>query len=1152
MSEIRLNIDGRELRGYEGQTVLEIARENGIQIPTLCQDDRVKMYGSCGVCVVEAEHTPKLLRSCSTYASDGMVIKTDTRRVRDTRKTALELLLSDHTGDCRPPCVLACPAQTDCQGYVGLIAMGEYDEALKLVKNKIPLPGSIGRVCPHPCEQACRRDLVEEPINIAALKAFVANKDMELAAGNGDAAELLVPETGEDTGKKVAVIGGGPGGLTAAYFLRQQGHRVEIFDKMPTMGGMLYYGIPEYRLPKDYLSAEIESIHRMGVTFHNNIQVGKDISLDWLREQFNAVIVAVGAWTSTSLRCQGEELEGVIGGIDFLQTVALDRAPLTGRSIAVVGGGNTAMDCARTAIRLGADKVYNIYRRTRDEMPAEDIEIEEAMEEGVEFKFLTNPIEVVEEGGCGKCSSMRLQIMELGEPDASGRRAPVAVEGAEETVEVDTVIVAIGQKLDVSGFEAIERTRWGTIAADESTFRTSLEGVFAIGDATNNGADIAITAIGEAKKAAEVVDSFLAGEETGYRAPYLVTREVTADMLADKPKVPRKNPCHRSPAERRDNFLEVNYSLTDEQAQAEAARCLECGCHDYFECQLIDYANQYDVQPQKYAGEVHHRENTGEHPFIQRNPDKCILCGLCVRICDEVVGPTALGLVGRGFDTLVAPSLELPLNQSGCISCGQCVHVCPTGALTETMLAPKQVPTAELFTPTTCSFCSVGCSQKLTHTGGQLLRALPTNDNPAEALLCMKGRFGFGEIDKEPRLTSPLLRTPEGALEEVSWRDGLTWLAKKLQSIQTIHGRDSVGVAVSERYTNEEIDAIAAYTEQVLGTGNLFSFGKTESGLADVLGRDASTADFDELENTGLILLVESDIQRPHLIAGLRVRKAVQRGAKLIVLNSFESAADDLAAIKLDPGEDLSLLRQLAKAVLTASTAKGLEGAEELLASLADVEVSGGAQAVADEYLKAKKAVIVFEQNRVTSDAARLLGDIALAGGHAFGGRNGVIQLKPGANSQGLADRGVKALGEIDLAALKGLVVFGEDIDPGKLSHLELLAVQDLHLTAAAEAANLVLPATSYAEVEGSYTNTVGSIGPVHKAVDSPVALDNVEQIRELARVVGAELSVASAETTDSMPARLAVVDNGPLQMQTASTNQLYNRLAAFAKEQGL
>ncbi len=242
--KLRLNINGIEVTGFPGQTVLEVARENGIDIPTLCYDERVKVYGACGLCVVEMEGSPKLFRSCATAIEDGMVIKTNTPKVKESRKIALELLMSDHTGDCRPPCALNCPAGTDCQGYVGMVANGEFKEAVKRVKDTFPLPSSIGRVCPHPCETACRRQMVEEPISIAFIKSFIGDKD--LASGHP-----YMPECEEATGHTVAVIGGGPAGLTAAYQLRRKGHDVTIYDAMPKMGGMLRYGIPEYRLPNN-------------------------------------------------------------------------------------------------------------------------------------------------------------------------------------------------------------------------------------------------------------------------------------------------------------------------------------------------------------------------------------------------------------------------------------------------------------------------------------------------------------------------------------------------------------------------------------------------------------------------------------------------------------------------------------------------------------------------------------------------------------------------------------------------------------------------------------------------------------------------------------------------------------------------------------
>ncbi|MCL2096256.1 MAG: FAD-dependent oxidoreductase [Oscillospiraceae bacterium] len=680
MKQIKLNINGNEVIGFEGQTILNIALENGIEIPTLCHDDRVEIYGSCGICVVEVEGSPRLFRACASPASDGMVIKTNTERILKSRKITLELLLSDHDGDCRAPCALKCPAETDCQGYIKLIAGGEYSKALGLIKDKIPLPASVGRVCPHPCEEACRRELVEEPLAVCALKRFAADYD-----------DNIIPDIIE-SGKKVAVIGGGPGGLSAAYFLRLYGREVSVYDAMPQMGGMLRYGIPEYRLPKKILQKEIDNIENTGVKFHNNIKIGRDITLGELRSNYDAVIIAAGAWSSMGLGCPGEELEEVIGGIDFLRDINFSNIDLTGKKIAVVGGGNTAMDACRTALRLGADSVYNIYRRTKNEMPAEKIEISEAEEEGVIFKNLTNPIEIISEEN--KIKAVRLQIMELGEPDSSGRRKPVEIPGKEEILEADTVIVAIGQKLNAEGFEEIERTKWGTIIADENNFATNLDGVFAIGDATNNGADIAVSAIGEAKKAAGIINLYLTDgklPDVPENKEIILKSEKTPEDFSEKEKSPRVKTNRREPDERRGDFLEIDKIFTEEEAKREASRCLECGCGAFnrSECKLIDYANKYKARPDNFKGELNKNIKKYIQDAILHDPGKCILCGLCVRICggrqsklikSKDGDGTLLGLTNRGFHTVVNPDFAA-LSGFACKTCGKCAEACPTGAL---------------------------------------------------------------------------------------------------------------------------------------------------------------------------------------------------------------------------------------------------------------------------------------------------------------------------------------------------------------------------------------------------------------------------------------------------------------------------------------
>ena len=669
---VNLTIDNIPVSVEEGTTVLAAAAKAGIEIPNLCFREELKPYGACGVCVVEVEKCPKLLRACATKVAEGMVVRTTGERALKARKLALDLLMGDHDGDCIGPCKLNCPAHTDCQKYVKEIAEGRFADAVSTIMEVFPLPASIGRVCPHPCETACRRKHVEAPISIAHLKYFAADQVRK----DGTAHPISVAPA---TGKKVGIIGGGPAGLTAAFKLVQKGHEVTVVDQMPEMGGMLRYGIPEYRLPKAVLKIETDAIAALGVRYVNNFKIGRDESFESFRSRFDAVIVANGAWRSSAMRVKGEELKGVWGGIDFLREVATGGKPGIGDRVAIVGGGNTAMDACRTAVRLGAKDVYIIYRRTRKEMPADDIEIVEAEEEGVKFKFLCAPDEIL--GADGRVSGMRLQVMELGEPDERGRRRPVPVEGKFEEIALDSVIAAIGQKNDPDGFADLPQTKWGTISADALNFATAIPGVFACGDTVNDGAGIAIGAIGQANEAAFAVDAYLNGGAYRPVKPVLSEREVTDKDFADRERIERVKMPHRSPEERRNDFKEVNLGLSPEAAMAEARRCLECGCHDYSDCRLIRYANQLRSDVKRLKGEFHPGFVETKLVCIERNQRKCIGCNLCVRVCEEKAKKGILGLVDRGFKTVIKPEFDNPETIAVCKDCRMCVEMCPTGAL---------------------------------------------------------------------------------------------------------------------------------------------------------------------------------------------------------------------------------------------------------------------------------------------------------------------------------------------------------------------------------------------------------------------------------------------------------------------------------------
>ncbi|MGI6204320.1 MAG: FAD-dependent oxidoreductase [Anaerovoracaceae bacterium] len=1092
MNKFRLNIDGKEVFGLPGQTVLEVARENDIYIPTLCYDERTTIYGACGICVVEVEGNPKLVKACATEIAPGMVVMTRTERVTESRKTNLELLVSNHNGDCKGPCSVNCPAHTDCQGYVGLIANGEYEKAYELIKDKIPLPASIGRVCPHPCEDECRRGLVDDPISIMALKRFAADRALM-------SPDQYLPEIDEPTGKSVAIIGGGPMGLSAAYFLRQKGHDVTIFESMPKLGGMLRYGIPEYRLPKEVLDSEIEIISEMGVEMIPNTKVGEDIAFEDIRSKYDAVLLGIGAWVSTGVRCPGEDADGVIGGIDFLRKVVRNEEIDFGKKVAIVGGGNTAMDACRTAVRLGAKEVYNIYRRTKNEMPADMLEIEEAEEEGVVFKNLRNPKEILKDEN-GHVKQVVLQVMELGEPDASGRRRPVPVEGETETIDIDTMILAIGQAVDASAFD-VEKTRKNAIAYDTETFMTSMPGVFAGGDCGNDKISIAIESIADAKKVSGVIDSYLNGEVIKYETPYVVERtDVTEKTFEDRERMCREKADQLTAAQRKNNFSEVVYEgLTEEQAVREASRCLECGCHDYFECQLIELSRMYGVEPERFAGEKNLIDFEDDHPFIVRDPNKCILCGRCVRVCDEVMGVGALGLVHRGFDTVVKPTLEKPLAESGCESCGQCVTCCPTGALQERLSIKKEVPVDTDTTVTTCANCSVGCTLDVESYGQLLYKAVPDSDGRVNAgICCGKGKWGFDAAVKEDRLTDPLIKDGR-KLVPTDYHNALVRMAKGLEFTKVRNGEGSIAVSISDRYTNEEAYAIKKFADAV--GAKTFTFNRRKSGVAEVLGleREASPNTIDELLSTNVIL-VPGFIKNRNPVIWNKIKQAAEAGAEVYVINAGDAADSWQFANVIETKDSTAVLRRIAKALIKEGCESDAEGFEEFKKSLSSVRATSECTEIAKAYAEAKKAMIVYQQNVLSEEAAMLIAEIAVLSGHIGKPRDGILEVKPKNNSQGLVDLGITDGAEA-LEGVKGLIVFGEDPEGVDLSKLEFLGVVDIYLTETAKKADVVIPGTGVESALGTFTNTERRMMQVAPSISEGDMLLNWEIAAELAHI---------------------------------------------------
>lgn len=495
-------------------------------------------------------------------------------------KTPSERFLHfNHEDDCLAPCRQTCPAEINIPLYIAQIKKGDYEGAVHTIRERNPLLLSCGRVCPHPCEDNCRRGIEDDPVSINQLKRFAADFEMN----SGKRFPISVAPL---TGKKIAVVGGGPAGLSCAFFLRRLGHEVTIYDAMPKLGGMIRYGIPEYRLPKKVLDWEIQGILDLGIDARVNMTFGKDFDMEHLvSDGYDAVFMGIGAWKDSSLRVEGENLDGCYTGIDFLSRLAGGEALPVKKTAVVIGGGNTAIDCTRNLIRYGAEKVYIVYRRTKNEMPANDVEIEAAEHEGVEFIFLAAPM-MVKGDEEGKVTHLEYRKMELGEPDASGRRRPVPIEGSETLLETDMVITAIGQSPDISFTERtqerlseLKTTRWNTFDVDPDTLQTSISYIFAAGDAAT-GPSLVVEAIGGGRRAARSIHQYVSGEKVAAVPGELNKKYIDGTLFESLTGVEKKTRCEMEelPVEERiKSFAEVDQVIKEDTAIAESKRCLQCG-----------------------------------------------------------------------------------------------------------------------------------------------------------------------------------------------------------------------------------------------------------------------------------------------------------------------------------------------------------------------------------------------------------------------------------------------------------------------------------------------------------------------------------------------------------------------------------------------
>jgi pyruvate ferredoxin oxidoreductase beta subunit len=656
---LSVNINDRWFDAETGETVLDVARREGIDIPALCSLEGTAAWGGCRLCLVEVEGVDKLQAACTTWVAEGMSVHTETPRVRARRASYLRMYLSDHNSYCEAPCTHACPTHVDIPGYLAALAAGDAAGAAVIARDELPFPGVLGRICPRYCEPVCRRGDVDEAIAICDLHRAAADH----------ARPRLTPSMA--TGKRVAVVGAGPAGLAAAWFLTTRGHQVTVYDSEPQPGGALRYLVPEFRLPASVLDAELKPLWEAGARFVGDSKANYQSEPQGLFDAgFDAVILSTGAKPAET-KAAGKR---TLSALEFLRQQRDGRAQKLSGRVVVLGGTITAVDAARVALRSGAEAVTVRSRFTAENVPAGAHEVAAARDEGVAFEFGASE-EIT--GGAPFADATVIVAATNGDP-------------------------GVAHPLTVTG-EHLYPNRF--------TGRTSYPGLFVAGDALG-GTRSAIHAVASGKRAALAVDAQLRGEDLDTlermladyaKMPYLEQLQqsealgATAQRLAERDPVWLKMGAGAEPQARAampksskakrlsglDIEVEKGYSLA--AAQQEAQRCLQCVCPSLGECDLQRLGVQYGITSNelvKKGSRVRAVQPQTEHPFIRRDMERCIACGRCVRVCRDVAGPACYDFTGRGFAINVDTPYGEALQLADCISCGRCVTTCPTGALT--------------------------------------------------------------------------------------------------------------------------------------------------------------------------------------------------------------------------------------------------------------------------------------------------------------------------------------------------------------------------------------------------------------------------------------------------------------------------------------
>ncbi|MFZ5766220.1 MAG: formate dehydrogenase subunit alpha [Thermodesulfobacteriota bacterium] len=933
MRDVSLTIDGQPVRVAFGATLKEAAAAVNIALPGLCHlPGRADSAAPCLLCMVEADG--ERVRACRTPARAGMTVQTDTPALAAHRKQQLELLIANHYGDCRAPCNLTCPGGINVQGYVNAIARGEYGAALSLIREMNPLPGLVCRVCPRFCESRCRRVLIDEPIAINHLKRFAVEYGRATASR---------PRPGTSSGRKVAIVGGGPAGLSCAWFLRLLGHTVTIYEAGDKMGGMARQGIPPFKLPDAEIDREVETIIELGVHVRLGKRWGRDFTIgDLLTRGNDAVFLATGIPGQKQLELPGQE--ETRDALDFLRALRREKPEPVGGRTMVIGGSRVAVEAARAALRAGAQQVTVVYPRAKVEMNAQQRDIAEAEKEGVQFLMMAQPLRILRQG-----EQLRVEMARtvLGEADERGLRQPMIMPGSSLWWEGDSVLTALGQESDgaCTAYGDLETqlalTPGKTIKVNPSTMATGVAKIYAGGDVVSGPRSL-IQAVDSGRRAAAAIHRELAGKAMARAEEGRINfsrgrkfEEVDMAIFSGQAIRLRETIPARPPERRLDDFDQVELGYSEEMARREAGRCLQCGCLGLSKCEFRPLLNTLKLQTRNALTHPRAEVNLA-HPFIVIDANCCIGCGRCVRVCEF----DAFTLRRGGTDE--RPSL-IPTISDACISCGACVDACPTGALTKKDLFLPLLPGEAREVQSVCTYCGTGCNVNLQVKNGLLLEVRACREQPPNhGDLCVKGRFGFDFHRHRDRLIHPLVRTSiDDPFRKASWDEALALVAAGFRKVLAACGSSGIGVLSSSRCENEVNYVAQKFARVALGSNNIDNCARvchapSVSGLRIALGSGAATNSLDNIGLAEVILVSGSNTDEAHPVVGMKVRRAVAAGAKLIVIDPRRTTLAAMADLwlQLTPGTNVLLLNSLLHAIF----AEGLEDGEFIASRTENVE----------------------------------------------------------------------------------------------------------------------------------------------------------------------------------------------------------------------